>query len=345
MTQQEEEYIKSKYNVSTDKIKIAIFGQPGAGKSSLINALCGEPLAKTGSGTDTTQEAQVIERGDVLFVDLPGYGTSRFPAHAFCQSFNPLQYDLFICVFANKFHQADTDFFTQLVQVGKPCIFVCNKVDLIYEEGKTLAQCQAAITADLRRQVGKAAITPLFVACRSDKLEGIAAVDEAIVSQMDAARQEKYRLAAKSYTKEQLDIKSQICHDLIARSSKLAAANGFNPLLGLDVTLDLAILTTLYKSIRMAYGINEAKVKNSLVKVETKNYLLKGMSKEGINFILKTATKHLAQKTVFKFVPVVGQAAAGFIGYNMIKKAGEDYRAACYQVAQEELYKELHVQD
>jgi len=33
------------------KVRVALFGQPGAGKSSLINALVGRPLAKVGVAT------------------------------------------------------------------------------------------------------------------------------------------------------------------------------------------------------------------------------------------------------------------------------------------------------
>ena len=82
------------------KVKIAFFGQPGAGKSSLINELVGKKVAATGNGTDTTQIAQIIEYNEVVFVDLPGYGTCEFPANQYFTQFNPLQYDLFICVFS-----------------------------------------------------------------------------------------------------------------------------------------------------------------------------------------------------------------------------------------------------
>ena len=63
------------------------FGQPGAGKSSLINELIGEKKAKVGTGTDTTKEAQVIESGSVVYVDLPGYDTARFSQKRLFQPF------------------------------------------------------------------------------------------------------------------------------------------------------------------------------------------------------------------------------------------------------------------
>lgn len=87
------------------------FGQPGAGKSSLINELIGEKKAKVGTGTDTTKEAQVIESGSVVYVDLPGYDTARFPKKGYFSHFDPLQYDLFLCIFRASLRRLIQNFF------------------------------------------------------------------------------------------------------------------------------------------------------------------------------------------------------------------------------------------
>ena len=39
------------------RVRVALFGQPGCGKSSIINRLVGRPLAAPGVHTDTTIEA------------------------------------------------------------------------------------------------------------------------------------------------------------------------------------------------------------------------------------------------------------------------------------------------
>ena len=104
-----------------DKVTIVFFGQPGGGKSSIINAICGDKVVDVGVGTDTTKNAIVVEHGDVVFVDLPGYGTSKFPQEDFFEEFDPLQYDMFVCVFDGKLHKADTEFFRKLQRLKKPC--------------------------------------------------------------------------------------------------------------------------------------------------------------------------------------------------------------------------------
>jgi GTP-binding protein EngB required for normal cell division len=62
------------------KVRVALFGQPGAGKSSLINKITGKKnLAQAGVETDKTTKAKEYEANGLIFVDLPGYGTTGFP--------------------------------------------------------------------------------------------------------------------------------------------------------------------------------------------------------------------------------------------------------------------------
>jgi len=92
-------------------VSIALFGQPGAGKSSLINKIVGKKLADVGVETDKTVDASSYEVNGLRFVDLPGYGTKNFPKENYFDRFNINQFDLFLCVISGKLHQADTEFF------------------------------------------------------------------------------------------------------------------------------------------------------------------------------------------------------------------------------------------
>ena len=92
-----------------EKLKIALFGQPGAGKSSLINLIVGQPVTRTGATTDMTTEAKVIEHEELLLVDLPGYGTSKFPPNKWMEQFQPEEMDLFLCVFSSKVSRGGHD--------------------------------------------------------------------------------------------------------------------------------------------------------------------------------------------------------------------------------------------
>jgi hypothetical protein len=328
--------------LSQEKVNIVFFGPPGAGKSSTINALCGAEVVAVGVKTDTTLEAKIIEHGEVAFIDLPGYGTAKFPQKEFFAKFNPLQYDLFICVFDGKLHKADTEFFQVISKAGKPCVFVRNKIDEIYDEDKTMAQSQDIIRQDVARQIGTAEFSLLFICARGDMLQGIEELKKSIFLQMDAARREKYYTAADNQTSVYLQKKREIAIKYVSKSAKYAALNGLNPLLGVDAAIDAAIIYKMYSNIRKTFDINEKMIVDSLMTTTTKNFLLKGMSKKGVTIILKSLAKKLASKTVFKYIPLVGQATAACVGYQIVKEAGEDYVLACYQVAQDDMLEQLN---
>ena len=108
-------------------VRVALFGQPGAGKSSLINAILDRNEAEVGVHTDTTKTMSCHATPTVPGVelcDLPGYGTSQFPQETYFRDFKVDSFDLFICVTSGKLMQADTEFFRYLVDRSRPCIFV-----------------------------------------------------------------------------------------------------------------------------------------------------------------------------------------------------------------------------
>jgi small GTP-binding protein len=329
-------------NIDEENVTIVLFGQPGSGKSSLINAVCGRKAVETGEETDTTKDAVVVENGDVTFIDLPGYGTAGFPEEAFLEKFQPFQYDLFLCVFSDKLRAADTRLFRLLEAMKKPCIFVRNKLDLIYEEGKTLEESEASIRRDIEFQLGRNDFDLVFVSTRKDDCQGIGHLNDVILSKMDEARREKYILTAEAKTREQLEEKKKAAMGFVRRSSTYSAYNGLNPLMVLDVTVDLMILYQMYTSIRQAFGITPAMIRESKqLSLKDKKLILGGMSREGIRMILKNASRQLVARTFLKVVPVVGQATAAFIGYKLVSKTGRDYVNACYKLAQERLLKAL----
>jgi len=328
--------------IDKEKVTIVFFGQPGSGKSSTINAICGQQVADVGVSTDTTTSAKVVEHGDLLFVDLPGYGTDKFPKEEFFAKFSPLQYDLFICVFADKLHKVDTEFFQILRHLQKPCIFVRNKTDEIYEEDKTLEQSKEEIRQDVIRQVGTTDFTLLFISAREDMKQGIDELNDAIMTKMDAARREKYILEAEARTEEQLNKKREAALHYVKKSAAYAAFNGLNPVLGVDATIDIVILFQLYSNIRAAFAITDETLKQSTSGVSKTALIVKGMSKAGIKLICKSLGKKFADKTVLKYVPVLGQAGAAYLGHSMVEKAGREYVDACYGVAKEKLLQELH---
>jgi len=139
---------------NSSNVSVALFGQPGAGKSSLINKIIGKKVAEVGVETDKTVEAASYEENGLRFVDLPGYGTKNFPKDGYLERFNIQQFDLFLCVTSGKLHQADTEFFQELSKRKKVCIFVVNKHDEIWEDGISIEELEQRKINDIRSHVG-----------------------------------------------------------------------------------------------------------------------------------------------------------------------------------------------
>src|ERR1700744_5331996 len=119
-----------------------------------------------------TVDVRTYEWNGLKLVDLPGYGTLEFPKETYLERFNILTYDVFVCVFSGKFRDEDSEFFAQLKAHGRPCIFVRNKCDDIWEDGKTDAELRAEITTDLQKHI-RSREPLLFTSCRTSENIGL----------------------------------------------------------------------------------------------------------------------------------------------------------------------------
>uniref|UniRef100_A0A8C1SUR5 Immunity-related GTPase family, q1 n=1 Tax=Cyprinus carpio TaxID=7962 RepID=A0A8C1SUR5_CYPCA len=105
------------------KIDIAVTGESGAGKSSLINAFLGlnpddAGAAPTGA-VETTKEATMYQHPNFPHVrlwDLPGMGTPSFESKSYVKTMNFDLYDMFMVVISER-------------QQKKPYYFIRTKID------------------------------------------------------------------------------------------------------------------------------------------------------------------------------------------------------------------------
>jgi len=324
------------------KLKVALFGQPGSGKSSLINKLVGYEAVTVGVSTDETVEAEIVEWEDILLVDLPGYGTTKFPENNYFDEFKIEQFDIYLCVFSGKFHAADTRFFKELRSKGKVCIFVRNYHDTIWEDGKEIEELEIDICSDVEKQV-ESKENVVFTSCR--KNHGLKELSESIYTNIDAANRVKWAKSAKAYSIEFLEEKKKSCKTYVYTASGTAAVNGMNPIPGLDIGIDVSILLGMFASVRNSYGLTDEKLKAKEALIPTLtpliNNIIRYSTKEGLLYLLKTFATREIVKTGSKYVPLVGQAIAASIGYGITRSAGMSFLDDCHNVAKLILEKEL----
>jgi GTP-binding protein Era len=131
---------------------VAVAGRPNVGKSTLVNALCGEKVAITSRVPNTTRRRVFgVANGpgyQLVLVDLPGFQrpldtlTERMQATV-DSSFDDVDAVLLVVDARERIGGGDRFVARRVFELGKPVVIAVNKVDRL-KKGHVLSQMQAA---------------------------------------------------------------------------------------------------------------------------------------------------------------------------------------------------------
>jgi hypothetical protein len=326
------------------RVRVALFGQPGAGKSSLINRLIGRPMAAPGVHTDTTTEAARYDWDGVDLHDLPGYDTRRFPRETYFQHFDIASFDLFVCIFDSKLHAADRELFLALKAAGKTTILVRNKRDTLWQGGAALEELISRTREDVASHVGGSeSCEIIFTSCRDGA--GIEELSDAIRDSLGAVRKERWALSAKARSTKFLEERRVTCRDRVTVAAGLAIANGLNPVPGIDVAVDIGILLKLFTDVRTTYGLDDAEVANMSRVPPALAAGLKDITllatRGGLARLIEKCASRAHGRAFLKWTPFIGQIVAASTGFAMMSSAGNAFVQRCHGLASAILETEL----
>lgn len=113
---------------------VALVGEAGSGKSSLINRITGEYVAPIGA-TETTMDATTyaVPNSALRLVDLPGYGTQTWPTARFIDDVHLAKYNAVLLIYSARVKSDDILLFQALKDKNIPVVVVRNSIDIALE--------------------------------------------------------------------------------------------------------------------------------------------------------------------------------------------------------------------
>lgn len=338
------EAMKHEFEQAT--VRLGVIGQSGSGKSSLINAIVGQQVAPTGALIETTQEPQEVPVDGLTFVDLPGCGTPTWPQESYIERLHLLgAFDGFILVTAHRLTECDAMLFRELSRrAHKPCFVVRSHFDQAVASHAE-SEAREIIASHIRRQLQADADLPIYMVCSVESQHyDLEKLILDIRKSLPEWKQIRFIMATHTYGEETLRQKRDAAKRIVGIYAGLAAANALNPIPGLDVGVDLGLLTTMSRHVISTYGLRPEQIELLKSQAQMRTVVYKGIQQIAEQFTpyltekfvasaLRRLGMEVAVRNSAKWVPVVGTMVSAGVGYHLANRFGEQLIGDCEKAA------------
>lgn len=253
-------------------LDIAVTGELGSGKSSLVNALRGttdseEGAAETGV-TQTTMETMKYPHPrfpKITIWDLPGIGAPTFEPEDYLKKVNFSRYDFFIIVAAERFTANHAKLAHEIKEMKKKFYFVRSKVDLSmnserwkpnFSEEQTLEKIRRYCCDNLAEILETAPRVFLISAWNLDKYD-FSLLREALENEVEYLRKHVLILALPAFSRKILEKNKAALERVIWKTALVSCAVGVIPVPGLSLFSTTTMLVTILKQFCLSFGLDE----------------------------------------------------------------------------------------
>ncbi|CAF3986620.1 unnamed protein product, partial [Adineta steineri] len=340
------------------KVLIALVGGSGSGKSTLINRFRSllpdeEGAANTLGGIrECTLEIHEYPMKDtnVVYYDLPGVGTRRFPFHEkssqakYAEKFHLSNYDYFMIVVHGRFDEDDWNLARYISEeLKRNYSFVLTHVDVIRQDMKYrkaekiygFAHVKDEIREDIRQVLRDANPDKIFLVSNQiiehkesgrymytndPEYEFDRLVRQIHLGMVHEKKAEAFIMSTKSISEHAIRAKADVLRGYVKYLSIVSGAAGIIPFPMVSASVDMAIIMHSAETYFNAFGLKDSHVLQNLVLEEGTfgeklEYMLEAIKTSlGAKVAIGVAGSMLIEETL-KFIPLVGSVAGVGLSY------------------------------
>ncbi|XP_062321622.1 interferon-inducible GTPase 5-like [Osmerus eperlanus] len=261
-------------------LNIAVTGESGVGKSTLVNALRGVREGEIGSAeTGVTETTMMATRythpsmTNVFIWDLPGIGTPNFKAKTYLKDVCFETYDFFIIIGTVRFKENDLKLAKEIKKRKKMFYFVRSKIDhdisaearkQNFNEEKVLNQIRLSCKDNLRT-IGNPDVF-LISTCQLEKYDFQKLIDSLINNLSDHKRSALVQ-SMPACSLPMIEQKKRELYKIAFAVAAAAATSAAIAIPGLSVGCEIGVMQGFLKKAHVSFGLDAESIKRIATRI------------------------------------------------------------------------------